>query len=96
MKTEIKEASYPHLTREEAFRLVSAREDDFHAVEGLALALSDMSSSDAMPSDQGNGVYRVAKAILHQYEILIELHSQLFYGLGPADKRTEATETKLA
>lgn len=96
MKTQIEETSYPHLTREEAYRLVEEHEDDFHAIEGLAQALSDMSSSDAMPADQGNGVYRVAKAIIHQYEILIELHSQLFHGLHSNAKRAEDTETKVA
>ena len=96
MKPQVEETSYPHLTREEAYQLVAAREDDFHAVEGLAQALSDISSSDGMPREQGSGVYRVAMAIIRQYEILIELHNQLFHGLHAAAKRVEATEKNVA
>ena len=35
---------FPTLEKQDAFRLVSDAEDDFHAIEGLSQALMDLSS----------------------------------------------------
>lgn len=94
MKTQNDAVHYPHLNRQQAFNLVSDAEPAFHAIEGLAQALIDVSSSDAMPVAQGHGVYCVAMAIRHQYSFLNELHSQLFHGLHSDAKGPGANETK--
>lgn len=94
MKREFENPNYPHLTREEASRIISASEDDFAAVEGLAQALVDMSSSDAMPAEQGHGVYRVAMAIKRQSDVLKEVFSQLFHGLHANAKPPEIKQQK--
>lgn len=77
--------NYPFLDREAAFHVATELEDDLNAIGDFAQVLMDISASDHIDSKQGQGIYRVAMAILHHTEKLSEIHSQLFHGLH-ADK----------